>query len=59
MSASPQGTAMIDDSHRDLVVGGYYSESVQQDAPEINEFMRSIGYGGRAPTDSICGEELE
>jgi ketosteroid isomerase-like protein len=28
--------------------GRYYSEPVQRDAPEINEFMRSIGRGGRA-----------
>lgn len=39
----------IDPRSGTIIAGRYYSESVQQDAPEINEFMRSIGYGGRAP----------
>jgi ketosteroid isomerase-like protein len=39
----------IDPRSGTIFCGRYYSEPVQQDAPGINEFMRSIGHDGRAP----------
>jgi ketosteroid isomerase-like protein len=40
----------VDPASGAILGGRYYSEAVQRDAPEIGEFMRSIG-GGRAPED--------
>jgi ketosteroid isomerase-like protein len=40
----------VDPGSRTIIRGRYYSEAVQRDAPEIGEFMRSIG-GGRVPRD--------
>jgi ketosteroid isomerase-like protein len=39
----------VDPDSGTIVAGRYYSEPVWRDAPEINEFVRSIGRGGAGP----------